>query len=56
MKIITVTTFAADGQQISVEEIELPDAPTVDLVALVNQVTAMNEAVDYLVINSLGGS
>lgn len=52
----TLTTFDADGNQISVESIDVPDAPTApDLPAIADQVSQLNDAVQMLILNALGG-
>lgn len=51
----TRTIYAADGTLLSQETVEVPDLPAgIDLVALADQLAAVSEAVDYLILDSLG--
>lgn len=55
MHTTTVTTFGPDGTPLDVQTIDLPDLPTApDLPTLADQVAALNDAVNLLILAALG--
>lgn len=56
MATTTVTTFdGITGEQISVQQVDVPAPPTVDLPTLAEQVTSLTDAVNQLILDTLGG-
>lgn len=52
----TRTIYDAHGVLISQETVEVPDLPAgIDLVALADQLAQVANAVDFLILDSLGG-